>query len=339
MRKRRARAPVLSLALACLTAGACRSSGPPDSSPVEREVRVAPIIAPAQRSGLEVAWWITEDRDAALGPKLLALAPPDQRFDPDTIERLRAAGLRPVRLDEPALLELTSAAPPVGGIDRLWIGLESNWTPARLPTPMDATAPRPIESIGTHAAPGALRLLWRAYIAAEDLDPVLRVDMLGQVISTSYARDRFDATRARLPRPIDAGPTVENTRSTFVLRPGEVIVLVGEAPGADWSAPPAAPSLYDPDAPPPGVGIEVAPPERTPIDAYDPPPPPESPTIERTPPLPQREAPAPRTFGQALLTAPVPGDPTRAGRLIVVLIPQVPEQLQIIPRGPDAPAR
>jgi hypothetical protein len=333
MAQRRRRA---TLCLGIALAGAsCRSGATAPAQPADPEdVRVAPVIAPVERSGLELAWWITHDPDGALGPTLLGLAATDQRFDADTLERLRAHGLRPVRLAESALLDLTVAAPPILGIDRLWLGLASDWTPGRLPAPLDPSAPRSIEGIGRPVPPGALRLLWRSYLAAEGLDPVLRIDLLGQAISPDHARARFDASRAALPRAIDAGPALDAVRATIVMRPGEVVVLVGEAPDADWNAPAAAPRAYDPDAPPPGVAVPAPEPAPDPVlfDADDPPPITTTPEPVETPPVPPKPRPVLRTFGQTLLTPPIPGDASRPGRMIVVVIPRIPERIEIIGR-------
>ena len=323
---------MIGIAVAC---AACTSTDTPAAAPpAEEDVRVVPVIAPVERPGLEVAWWITSDPDGALGPTLRDLASADQRMDAAALDRLRLAGIRPVRLTEAALFDLTVAAPPIRGIDRLWIGLAAQWTAARLPPPMDAATPRPITTLGVSAPPGALRLLVRSYLAAEQLDPVLRIDLVGQVISPDYARDRFSAAESRLPRPIDAGPIVDAVRATMVLRPGEVVVLIADAPEADWSTPAAAPGAYDPNAPPPGMALPAPPPEPELLDADDQPsihqgqP---SPTI--APALPPRAPPQRSTFGQAMLTTPIPGDPSKPGRLVVVLIPQVPDQIEIIPRA------
>ena len=325
-------AAMIGIGFAC---AACSSTGNEAAAPppAADDVRVVPVIAPVERPGLEVAWWITHDPNGAVGPALRELATGDQRMDAETADRLRLAGIRAVRLTDAALLDLTVAAPPIRGIERLWIGLAPQWTAARLPPPMDPTTPRPIVPLGASAPPGALRLLVRSYLGAEQLDPVLRVDLLGQVISPSYARDRFSAAENRLPRPIDAGPTFDAVRATMVLRPGEVVVLIADAPEADWSAPAAAPGAYDPNAPPAGMALPAPPPSPELLDADDQPSIVQTPSPTITPALPPRAPPQRSTFGQAMLTTPVPGDPSRPGRLVMVLIPQVPAEFEIIPRS------
>jgi len=328
------------------------AAAPPDDS-----VRVAPVIAPVARYGLEITWWTADDSDASLGSTLHGLALPDQRIDPDTLDRLRVQGIRPVRIAESSLLELTSAAEPTAGIERVWIGLAPDWTPTRFPAPLGATDVRMVPGLSAPTAIGMLRLLWRAYIGAEGLAPVLRMDLTGQAISADFARARMSdrnarsGGEARLPRPVDAGPMIDALNSTLVFRPGEVIVIVADNPDADWSAKPrpSVSDFDDPDAPPPPPPPSPMPltaEEPEPLDADDQPPAPRTPSDAPTSantimgsapeelPIAKRN-----TFGELLLTPELPTRPGRPGKLIIALIPQIPETLELIPEPRPEPAR
>ena len=114
--------PLAALAAAALGPAGC---SPPQFSSPARAVVDGPLYGP--RAGVETRLWAAVDRSFAVGRALESLSAVPA-LEPADHERLSAAGLRLVRLDQEAVELFESLGIVQGARDRTWRGMMPRWT-------------------------------------------------------------------------------------------------------------------------------------------------------------------------------------------------------------------
>ncbi len=295
------------------------------------------------RDGLELWWWVvTEPRSRAgpgpaagpigPGPMPEPAVPPqppmevlDLKFDLEDVllpyldrdvpmpapdrARWRAAGLRVVAVPVADLDRLQSLLRTVGPSQRQWLGERPDWTDAVTGPSFDGECTLRTGERAIVFPAGALRLLLRCWMAPTWDDPaagpgaVLRVELVPEYRSA-------EAMHARRPQRLSptgvdeagaVGAPLPGLLARLALRDGEACLIVPDAPEADWTVPPVA----QPGAP----------------GAFGPPAPP-------TP-----------TIGEAMLSSGGSFEggsplPSRRVRVVLVLVPRVPERFQLATLAP-----
>lgn len=204
--------------------------------------------------GLEVMIWLTDADDRTVSDALARdpdSVPPE--VDAKALARWHSSGLRLLHIparDLPARL-LAALPAQATGVDKNWLGQAYAWTP--LVTGPSFTNGTPVS---TDQGPrkldaGTLRLLMRCWLApggegsglgvggGDGVPAVLRVELIPQHM---HSRNTLEP----LLRPTDIsalgqGEVFERLTLTMAARPGEAMVIVGEAPEAEWSSPGSAP--------------------------------------------------------------------------------------------------
>ena len=210
-----------------------------DPDPIER-VQDATLSDPDARQGLEVRLLVVDDTNYDAPRVLNAFAQQSDSTDviDPTLARIWSEwGFRfiPVpieRLDE-ALGKLT----PVRPMSVQWLGEFGAWRPLVRTGNNNQTRVRVGES-SRAIEPGRPRLIARSWsmprLTERAVERVLRLDLGIQIESSN------DKAFALLPdqrqRTIDdQGAVLNELLSTITLQPDHALVIVGEAPGTDWS--------------------------------------------------------------------------------------------------------
>lgn len=273
-------------------------------APPEAEL---PTTLPPGSVAVEVLSWGTRDEDDEVGDTLAALA---RRVDgpmAEVAERLRAQGLRLVRLDARDVGAFFEISPPLGAVRRRIIQ-----PGGRFEDVVDGATLEEARTVGTalgarDVGPGSARLALRVWSSVgEDGALDVRADLVG-VIASASRPGRTEALLGDRQRVL-RGRLVDGLASHLVLRPDEAWAIVAASPDAEW----------------------------TPINASDEPPAPAStpfdPALEARAPTPVGPDVTPlRTSGEALFTrAQQPlslGD--EPARLVILLVARAPERFSL----------
>lgn len=290
--------------------------------PLPAQAPIDPIINTAafgEQNGLEIRWWAMRDDPElirrALAPYLHQPAP----TDPETVERLRQAGLRLVAVPMADLLGLRARMPIVGRIERRWIGQAPRWIEC---VPGPRFSPGKTVRIGQERLtlrPGALRLLTRAWTEPQHDGATLRIDLAMQHVEARH----LDPHVPLMELPARHG--VLSDGMVFAISIAELesrgvhfYLLVPEPPEIEWGG---RESDDDADA----TGPEI----------HGPPTPePEDWTLEpevdealmQGPPAPDIP-----TLGEAMLIQPEQHGGARRMRAIIVLIPRLAGETRLLP--------
>lgn len=316
------------------------------------------ILAAATRAGqdgqlgLEMRLVPVASTGATIGLSLRQYADVPTGLDEETLDRLRAYGLRVIAVPIASLPDATQDLVPVGTIQTEWHGMLYRWTPLVTGPDLDEQYTT-VDTGPLELPPGRFRLLARAWLvpdieASDDtgrIDARLRIELLPQ--HEEARRRHFDHLLDPAPRTVEDGGTIFRRLHTIAeLPPDRALVIVPAPPEADWTDLKEPTPVEDtlPEGSPTFGPTPDAAPERTPRSrperAYEP--------------VDQRRRPAGhnpfgagpavpsfRTLGEQLLRRPAgatenPGSPDTytiqpERSLVIVLIPHVPSRYALIP--------
>ncbi|MEL7474115.1 MAG: hypothetical protein AAGK04_12425 [Planctomycetota bacterium] len=185
------------------------------------------------RDGLEVRWWVVEERGQALASTLAAYADRPSPIGELRAESLRESGLRLVVVSREEAEAIHNALPTVGADVRQWLGELTLWTEVVKGPSLPASAIR--THLGSEAiSAGRVRMLARCYRLPGGGGEGMRLELAPQL----ERRDRLDAElRIALGESAGletAGRVFSSLAMSWSPPPGEVYLLVPEAPSVDW---------------------------------------------------------------------------------------------------------
>ncbi|HRQ73562.1 MAG TPA: hypothetical protein PLU35_11080 [Phycisphaerales bacterium] len=290
---------ILAAVLAAL--GAC--AGPRPDEPAQ--VAPAPVVRGAE-SGIEVAWWVVDDREGALAAAIRAHLDRPVPAPSDQVRLWRANGLHVFALPPTAVEEVRSALPVLGPVQRQWLGLLSEWAEVVKGPELAAERAAGLDSGVLRLEPGRLRMLARCWTVPDlsrtvESTPaaLLRLELMPQLAE----RRRRDAIAPlEGPRPTgatDAGLTFARLTLSITADGGDAIVIVGAPPAHDWTLASA------PERP-------ETPQDAAVISPFGPPPP-GAPTI-----------------GELMLTGAPLTSAAETTRVVLVVLPRVAERFELI---------
>ncbi len=289
--------------------GGCARSGG-DKAGIMPGDAGAPVVRGTE-AGLEVRLWVVENRSGVLGGGL-------REFDPPTltagaIEAWRQNGFRVLEVPIDRLDELRAGLPTIGPIHQEWMGLLPEWVEVVKGTELKGQREVRFENGSGVIGPGRLRLLTRCWAVpvvgalpeGDGAGALLRLEVMPQLgrmqRSDRDALGQWLGTEHESVRTGARGLAFTRLRLGVVSSGGNAIVIVPEDPDYAWDA--------EADGRP------------------------ESESEAR-----QRAVVGPRmqthpTLGELMLTnlalAETPGD----ARVVVVLVPRVPERFELLPRS------
>lgn len=322
MARTRAHPALRLLALAGVATLAGCAAEPVATQPVASlSVGQAPLdlVSPAVRgseNGLEVLWLVAHDEDNAVAQALAPYLAQPVPLAEDARARWADNGLRIVRLPVDDLATLEKTLRLIGIINRQWMGWALEWREAFRGRTIEPDAPLAIGGVRRAMPGGALRFVARCWTAPTEAGPVIRVELTPQLFERRETRSRAEELAAiaagQAPVGFDAlseGRVFESLAIDAPLTPGYAYVIVGEAPGVDWGAPPKAteaPRIDD-------SGFMVEPRAAGPSAAF----------VAGPPAL------TPPTIGEAMLNVRALGPEDRPARALVILLPRTPARFDL----------
>lgn len=301
----RASAAALAASLLLGCAGGGADVATPEAS-VSADRPIAPVVRGAE-AGLESRLWVVENRPGVLAGALGAYRSPASAGA--TSEAWEANGLRVFEIPLDELDHALSSLPTVGPRHRQWMGLLPEWVEVVKGATLASERVVDLDNGPVHIGPGRFRLAARCWVSPavgagpEGPGARMTLEIVPQILMTD---PRAPSTLERL---IDGERDAPGSRRDVLafdrlrLRVDasgdSAIVIVAERPGADWSA--AASSRPETEA------------EGIPSD-YGP------------------RFPAPPSLGELMLTNRALPDSMGDARIIVILVPRVPERFELLPR-------
>ena len=232
--------------------------------------------------GLEVRGWVVDDRDQRLARRLAAFEASDA-LSAEADAAWQACGLRVVQVPMDQLTPLADSLVS-GPESRVWLGQTPQWTEAYATAESESRRAVRMPEGDLVLAPGAIRLLVRAWFERAIVDAQerrhLRVDLVPQNRERTFnslTLEPIDPTR-----PLDVGLVIDRLASVWRSDGSTALLLIPADPAEDWSA----------------IAAQVGPPVNEP-GVFGPP---------------MRTAP---TLGQALF-----GTPRDGFEIVLVLIPR-----------------
>lgn len=314
--------------------------------------------------GVELHWWLTQDSDSVIAR---ALAPYDETkaFLPEEVrERLRLSGVRVLAVPLSEIVVVHQVAPPTSAWSRRWLGQSPEWLQIMRSRRVAESTRSVVYGSEQRLPEGVLRLLGRAWIVPErvereegpSIEASMRIELVAQVQQRDPVTDRDN--RFAIPREDSVtpalegqGPLLEELLLGLTVPPGYAIVLTTAAPEADWSqvegvtrenlieelerresavadeagaddAEGSAPARFGPTVGPSDVPTDAENDEAQVFETLDAP----MPTLANS--FGPRAAPLP-TVGQLLLES--RDRLSRPMRGVVILIPRLPDEFQLLP--------
>lgn len=305
----------LRLAAACLTPLLAACSSAPDSadtaaapSPSPEAVLSAGVVG--NQSGLEVQWWVVDDPQSFVGAALAKYATAEVDLDPAARDLLWANGLRilAVPFNDLGLVKSRLDVGAVGHVQ--WLGLLPTWTQLVIGPAFNGR--RAINLDGGSGGRvvldgGQLRLIARCWTApAGDGRPEIRLEIMPQHVEPDAPRKReIAALEGRSWTVEDEGLLFSRLRAGWSADGSVAYLIVPEAPATDWAK----------------VSERA---ERS------------SEALERERLLAEAARVGPfagaiPTVGEAMLTSALSDPEGRIGkRIVIVLVPRLPERYQLI---------
>lgn len=291
------------LLTATLLTGGCAGDG---RDTQRRAMSYAEPAVVGAEAGLEVQVWIVEDDTLGFA---YALAHHERRARgvPDGVSSVwQANGIRivPVPLNE--LDSLRATFRRAGLSERRWHGLAGQWTPVVEGPRLGGRTALALDSGILSLNRGRLRLLGRCWLApdlqheptnADDplVRAVMRIELLPQH-AEQRRRSELDAVLNPDQRPPEEeGLLFRRFLAELPAHKGQAYLLVPEHPRTDWAA------MLDGDKDDADEGTDIGP-----LD----------------PGLP--------TLGEAMLTSRVAPEDAPTRRMVVVLLPRVPDRFEIL---------
>lgn len=317
----RAIGPALAGAMACAMAAGmlgglagCGSGGSAGTTHVEAgaaeaEVDLSPVVRGAEE-GLEARLWAIEGRPGLLAAVLGEFGPPASA-DPGQVSRWQQNGLRVVEVPLDRLDWVRAQLPTMGPINREWLGMLPEWVEVVKGPTLAGERHIRLDSGVVGLGPGRLRMMARCWAMPSaglrdeqaGVGSVLQIELMPELRIPRQAHDESlgmlfeDSVSSGEPgaRGIAFDRLVLACRSSGA----HAIVIVAESADADWSEP--APGRPESDL----AGQTV----------FGPP------------------AVVAPTLGDVLLTNLTAPDVSGDARMVIVLVPRVPERFGVLPRS------
>lgn len=283
----------LGLGLAAILAG-CATGG----LDADGADHAGPSVLRGSDNGLEIRWWVVDDRNRTLGSILSNYEERPVGDSEDLRANWAANGLRIVSVPSGDLDRLRSVLPLIGAVHKRWLGQVPSWTEA-IRGPDQPGPLRVLLDNGLIKLPaGSMRLLvrgWTAPMLTDEagLGPVLHLELVPQHKETGRQLDRF-TSGANLSERLqieDEGQLFSRLLAELNIRGDEAYLIVWEEPGVEWSR--ASNRAGEQD--------ELGPP-----------------------------APAVATIGEMVLTGLREKDKPETIKAIVVLVPRVPDRFELL---------
>ena len=287
--------------------GGCAGSG--GSSSILDDAS-APVVRGAE-AGLETRLWVVENRSGVLGGALREFGPP-ATVGAGEVALWQRNGFRVLEVPLDRLEGLRAGLPTIGPLHREWLGLLPEWVEVVRGAELSGQQPVRMDTGSAVLGPGRLRLMTRCWAMpslgaiskGDGAGALLHIEVMPQLGMTAQregdALRRWLGTEHESARTSVRGMAFERLRLGVVSAGGSAIVIVPEDPDVDWNAEAAGR---------PESGFEA-----------------------------QQRA----VVGPQMLTMPTLGDlmlsslalPETAGdaRVVVVLVPRVPERFELLPR-------
>ena len=289
--------------------GSARGTAQVETGSSEAEVDLSPVVRGAEE-GLEARLWAIEGRPGLLAAVLGEFGPPASA-DARQVARWKENGLRVVEVPLDRLDWVRAQLPTMGPINREWLGMLPEWVEVVKGPTLTRERPIRLDSGVVGLGPGRLRMMARCWAMPSagllndqaGVGSVLQIELMPELRIPRQAHDESlgmlfeDTVSSGEPgaRGIAFDRLVLACRSS-----GEhAIVIVAESADADWSEP--------------------------------------------APGRPESELAAPTVFGPPAVVAPTLGDvlltnltaPEDSGdaRMVIVLVPRVPERFGVLPRS------
>ncbi|MCL4740875.1 MAG: hypothetical protein KJZ54_01595 [Phycisphaerales bacterium] len=299
---RRPATPLLAAAILAAALSAC--TGPNSGNP-PAPVAPAPVVRGSE-SGIEVALWVVDDREAAIAAAIRAHLDRPVPAPPDQVRLWRANGLHVFAIPPAAVEEVRSALPVLGPVQRQWLGLLSEWAEVVKGPDLGPGRYAGLDSGVLRLEPGRLRVLARCWNVPDLTRTVestpaalLRLELMPQLVES---RRRDAPAPLAEPGPaaaLHAGLTFPRLTLSITADGADAIVIVGAPPDHDWTlaSPPPRPET---------------PRDADPASPFGPPPP---------------GAP---TLGELMLTGAPISAAAETTRVVLVVLPRVAQRFELI---------
>lgn len=297
------------LCAAFLALGAC--AGKRERATLEApDDPITPVVRGAE-AGLETRLWVVENRAGSLATTMRAFGPPTAA-PPAAVELWRKNGFRVLEVPVDRLEELRESLPTIGPRHREWLGLLPEWVEVVKGAQLEPDRPVELDSGAVRLGPGRLRLVSRCWampsVGAQPDGSATGAVLKLEIMPELEMREPGGAeTLARLLESPEAQPRAGLRGIAFdrlllgmVCSGSSAIVIVPEDPGLDWAAERAArPERAGEGA----AGVTFGP-----------------------------RAPTVPTLGELMLTSLALPESVGDARIVVVLVPRVPERFELLPR-------
>jgi hypothetical protein len=299
-------------ALAGGLTGCAGGSGHTAAPPTQADALSAPVVRGVE-AGLEARLWVVENRSGVLAGALRDYPAP-AAADPAELETWRRNGFRVLEVPLEDLETVLAGLPTIGPRHREWLGLLPEWVEAVKGAQLAGQQPVRLDSGPVMLGPGGLRLVTRCWTTpapgpisgdqAAGPAALLHIEVMPELVGPRRAeRDEI----ARLldggvaPRSGVRGMAFDRLRLSLTASGGSALVIVPEDPEVDWRADAEGrpESGLDPDAARALVGPRM----------------PKAPTL-----------------GELMLTSLALPESVGDARVVVVLVPRVPERFNLLPR-------
>ncbi len=246
--RRRALVAIAACVFVVAAVGGCRGRwrARAPEAPAGEVVGAPPVTAPLETArgprGLEVQLWVVDDLGGQVAAVLAGLDEPALALDAGDARRWRDSGLRVVGLPAGQVDHVRSQLQLAAPVRREWLGQVLAWRPVALGPGLvgerliTADGPAPIDE-------GRLRLMARAWVRprivpGHEASAELRVELVPQFVEPRGAQTLSEIEsrlRGELPTVREDGPVLERLGLAASLDGREALIIVGEAPNADWS--------------------------------------------------------------------------------------------------------
>lgn len=293
-------ASVLLALLACAALPGCAGDGPKQTdrpAPPPAPDLARPIVQGA-REGLELRVWAIENQDELIAELLETYRGRPTPMPDSERTAWRSSGLWPISVPIDELTLARGRMTLIGPEQQDWLGLMPAWREVVPGRRVDEGAMIALPGAVLRAPAGRLRLLTRCWPVPTGAGPAMQVEMAVQLQPLTQR-----GSSLLMPgdnQPIEAqGQVLGGLSSSFLLQPGDALVLVPVGPG------------FDPD--------------RVLTGENEPEPGPPTPAVP--------------TIGEAMLTSVESGGVTPVHRrAIVVLIARLPAEFRLLSDNNGGPA-
>lgn len=291
------------------TAGSSATALKPSAT--DPQIDLSPVVRGAD-AGLEARLWAIQVRPGLLAAVLGEFGPPTGA-DETQVARWQQNGMRVVEVPLERLDWVHAQLPTIGTRNREWLGMLPEWVQVLNGAPLPTERPIRLDSGKVSLGPGRLRMMARCWAMpiprpAPDTDPhagvgtVLRVELMPELRMPRRAHDEslgmlFEDVVSS-GEPGARGIAFDRLLLGWQATGTHALVIVAENADADWSDPaPRRPESTAQEAQVYGPPAAVVP-----------------------------------TLGELMLTNLTAPDMTGDARVMIVLVPRVPQRFGVLPR-------